>query len=343
MDLIYMNSQMVDQGVLQDFEMDLAFGANENNFECRIPSHMHCCNAGDYLYIEGTEYGGTVDSVEVISATDEVIYYGRTWHGIIGSKIIMPLKAGETSTADVTIKDADSNGVSFVDRYLVISGEANKCIQFMVDRLGLSNLFTAFGGSSGVNIRNFQFDRFTDGYRGIVKMLKSVGMRLHVEYKDEVVILSAQPQYNFASDEEFDPELVNMQLKKNVKSVNHLVCLGSGELENRMVIHLYADENGNISQTQTLFGMDEYTDVYDYSAIESEEELINQGIEHLQSLRLPDEMVIKLDDSSDFYHVGDKVGATDSVTGLSAIATINKKIVTIKDGLISISYEVGDS
>lgn len=343
MDLIYMNSQMVDQGILQDFEMDLAFGANENNFECRIPSNMHCCNAGDYLYIEGTEYGGTVDSIEVVSATGEVIYYGRTWHGILGSKVIMPLKSGEASTADVTIKDVDSKGASYVDRYLVISGEANKCIQFLVDRLGLSSLFTAFGGASGVSIKNFQFDRFTDGYSGIVKMLNSAGMRLAVDYQDEKVTLSAKPQYNYASDEEFDPELVNMQLKKNVKRVNHLVCLGSGEMENRMVIHLYVDANGNISQTQTLFGMDELTGVYDYSAIESEEELLNQGVEHLKSLWVPDEMVIKLDDSSDFYHVGDKVGATDSVTGLSAIATINKKIVTIKDGLISISYEVGDS
>ena len=343
MDLIYMNSQMVDQGVLQDFEMDLAFGANENNFECRIPSSNHCCNAGDYLYIEGTEYGGSVDSIEVVSTTGEVIYYGRTWHGIIGSKVIMPLQSGEASTADVTIKTVDSGGHSYVGRYLVISGEANRCIQFMVDRLGLSSLFTASGSSSGMGIKEFQFDRFTDGYSGLMKMLNSVGMRLAVDYQNEMVILSAKPQYNYATDEEFDPEMVNMQLKKNVKAVNHLVCLGSGEMENRMVVHLYADVNGNISQIQTQFGMDEYTAVYDYSAIESEEELLKQGIDHLKSLWLADEMVIKLDDSSDFYHVGDKVGATDSVTGLSSVATINKKIVTIKDGLISISYEVGDS
>jgi len=51
MDLIYMNSDMVDQGVLQDFEMDLAFGKNENDFECKIPSSLHCCEAGYFLYI----------------------------------------------------------------------------------------------------------------------------------------------------------------------------------------------------------------------------------------------------------------------------------------------------
>lgn len=336
-----MNQEMTDLGVLQDFEMDLAFGASENNFECRIPSTMHCCDAGYYLYIEGTEYGGTIDAIEVVSETSEVIYSGRTWHGIIGSKVIMPLQSGEVSTADVTIKDVDGNGTSYVDRYLVISGKANACIQFIVDRLGLSSLFKASDADS-VSIENYQFHRFTDGYSGIVKMLDSVGLRLQVEYKDEMVMLSAQEQYNYATDAEFDPDLISMQLKKKIKSVNHLVCLGSGELENRTVIHLYADEKGEISQTQTQFGLQEYTAVYDYSAVESDDELLKQGTEQLKSLWVPDEMVVNLDDASDLYFVGDKVGASDDATGVSATARIRKKIVTIRDGLISVSYEVGE-
>lgn len=316
-----MNQDMVDIGVLQDFEMDLAFGANENNFECRVPSSMHCCEAGYYLYIEGTEYGGTVDTIEVVSETQEVIYYGRTWHGILGSKVIIP----------------DSGAA-----YLVVSGDAHSVLSTMISRLGLSGLFAVDSSSSGVNISNYQFDRYTDGYTGLVKMLNSVGLRLQIEYKDEKVVLSTAKQYNYATDEEFDPSLINMQLKKKIRAVNHLVCLGSGELENRTVVHLYADENGNVSQTQTQFDMQEYADVFDYPSVESEEELVKFGTEHLKSLWQTDEMVIKLDDTSDYYHVGDMVGATDSITGLSGSAKIRKKIVTIQNGLISISYEVGE-
>lgn len=316
-----MNSDMVDIGVLQDFEMDLAFGANENNFECRVPNSMHCCGAGYYLYIEGTEYGGTVDSIEVDSESKEIAYCGRTWHGILASKIIVP----------------DSGSA-----YLSVSGDAHSILSTMISRFGLSNLFAVVGSSSGVNISNYQFDRFTDGYTGIVKMLNSVGLRLQIEYMDGKVVLSTAKQYNYATDEEFDPDLINMQLIKKIRTVNHLVCLGSGELENRTVIHLYADENGNVSQTQTQFGLDEYAAVYDYSSVESAEELLKQGTEQLKSLWQPDEMVIKLDDSSDSYNIGDIVGATDSVTGISATAMIRKKIVTIQDGLISISYEVGE-
>lgn len=342
MDLIYMNSEMVDLGILQDFELDLAFGANENNFECRIPSYMHCCDAGYYLYVEGKEYGGTIDTLEVASDANEVVYYGRTWHGILGSKVIQPLKEGDASTPDVTIKTEDSNGVSLVDKYLVISGDANHCIQFILNRIGLSELFKATETASGIYVKGYQFDRYTDAYTGLSKMLGTVNMRLHIAYQEKAVVLSAVERYDYTTDEEFDPELVEMQLKKKVKAVNHLICLGKGELENRTVIHLYADSSGNISQTQTQFGLQEYTAVYDYSSVESEEELLKQGTEQLKALWVPDEMVINLDDTSDFYDVGDKVGATDNITGLSATATIQKKIVNIRNGLVSISYEVGE-
>lgn len=341
MDLIYMNERLEDQGVLFDFEMDLAFGADENNFECLIPSTAHCCQAGWYLYAEGTEYGGIIDNIKVRSETEEVIYGGRTWHGILESRVVMPLTASDVSTAGVTIKTEDSSGVSLVDKYLVISGDANRCIDFLLSRLGLSDLFEAAAFNAGVNIGNFQFDRFTDGYNGLVKMLSSVGMKLKIQYVSNKVVVSGVDQYDYASDEEFDPSLVGIELKKKVNSVNHLVCLGSGELEKRTVIHLYADAEGNISQTQTQTGLKEYTAVYDYSVIESEEELLQKGIEQLKSLWEPDEMVINLDDASDFYDVGDRVGATDDITGLSGNATIKKKIIKLTSNTTTISYEVG--
>lgn len=341
MDLIYMNSSMEDQGVLTDYEMDLAFGADENDFECLIPSDAHCCQAGWYLYAEGTEYGGIIDTLEVRSEANEVMYFGRTWHGILGSKVVMPLTSGDASTDYVTVKTADSDGVSLVDKYLVISGDANRCIDFILSRLGLSELFEASSESVSI-VREFRFDRFTDGYSGLVKMLASVGMKLKVQYSDGKVVVSGVPRYDYATDEEFDPSLVEIQLKKKVNSVNHLICLGSGELEQRTVLHLYADASGNISTTQTMTGLNEYTAIYDYSSVESEEELLKQGTEQLQKLWEPDKMVISLDDSSDFYGVGDKVGATDSITGLSGSATIKKKIVKLRHDYTTISYEVGE-
>ena len=341
MDLIYMNGNMSDVGVLQDYEFDLAFGADENSFECKIPSDMHCCEAGYFLYIEGTEYGGIIDSLEVITETAEVIYYGRTWHGILQSKIIAPLQANEPSFPGITFKTTDSGGNSMIDRYLIISGDLNTCLRFLLHRASLDSLFAAPAYMANIPITNFQFDRYINGYNGIIKLLSSVGKKLHISYIDEKVLIEAVNRYDYASDGEFDSSLVQMQLKKRVNSVNHLVCLGSGELENRTVINLYADTHGNISTVQTQFGLEEYADKYDFPNVESPEELMTQGIEHLKKLWEEDSLVIKLDDNSDFFGIGDTVGAKDSVTGISASAVIQKIIVQIINNQISISYEVG--
>ena len=321
MDLIYTNANKEDVGVLLAYDLDLAFGANENDFECRIQMSEHCCEAGAFLYIEGTEYGGIIDKIKSDTAEGEVVYYGRTWHGILDSKILEP-DSGEA--------------------YLVVSGEANAVIGTLLERMGLSGLFRAEYVSSGLTISGYKMHRYVTGYDGIKKMLASVGGKLEFTYQDGMVILSAVPAHDYSVDEEFDSDQIGFEVTKKHNSVNHLVCLGSGELENRMVVHLYADESGEISQTQTLFDLDEYSSVYDYSDVESEEELIKSGTSRLKELWEPDSMTIDFDSDSDIYDVGDVVGAFDNVTGINIYAEITKKIVTITNGKINISYKVGE-
>lgn len=321
MDLIYTNANMEDVGVLLAYDLDLAFGADENDFECRIQMTEHCCEAGAYLYIEGTEYGGIIDEIKSDTTEGEVIYRGRTWHGILNSKVLEP----------------DSGKA-----YLVVSGEANAVIGTLLDRMGLSGLFKAASVSSDLTISSYKMNRYITGYDGIKKMLASVGGKLEFTYQGGMVILSAVPAHDYSEDEEFDSDQIEFEITKKHNSVNHLVCLGSGELENRMVIHLYVDESGEISQTQTLFDLDEFAAVYDYSDVESEEELIKSGTSRLKELWEPDSMTIDFDSDSDVYGVGDVVGAFDNVTGINIYAEITKKIVTITNGKINISYKVGE-
>lgn len=340
MDLIYTNSEMVDIGVLQNYQFDLELGKDDNNFECSITSTDHCCAEGYFIHIEGTEYGGIIDSIKVDTGTNQVIYSGRTWHGMLSSKIIVPLQSGETSVDGVTIETQTASGESLIDRYLVISGNVISCLQFLIDRLGLSELFVTSGASS-IIIDSFQFDRYINGYNGIVKMLDSVNLCLQINFQNDNVVLSVKEKRDYTEDEEFDPSLVELQLTKKAKTVNHLICLGSGELENRTVVHLYADADGNISQEQTQTGLNEYTATFDFPFAESTEELIKNGTENLAELWKTEEIDIDLDDTSDFYNVGDKVGAADNITGISVSGVITKKIVSIKNDLITISYKVG--
>lgn len=321
MDLIYMNDSREDVNVLHEYNFDLAFGADENDFECTLDYEQHCCQEGYYLYFENTEYGGRVDSINADSAAGEVTYSGATWHGILESKVLEP-DAGED--------------------YLVLSGEANSVLSALIERMHLQELFSASVEDSGITIKNYQMNRYIAGYTGIRKMLKAFGAKLKLSFKTGMVTLAAVPFVDYTKDEQFDSDMAPLKVKKNYRPVNHLICLGKGELSERTIIHLYADKEGNIIRTQSLFGLDEVTKVFDYPSVESEEDLLLKGQEQLEKYQSKDEIKIDFTSDEESYDIGDIVGATDRITGLEVSTEITKKIVTVQNGVTKISYKVGE-
>ena len=321
MDLIFMNQDKEDLGVLKDYSLDLAFGADENDFECKIPIQNHCCDESFFLYMEGTEYGGIIDGVKIDTKKGEVAYLGRTWHGILEAKILEP-DAGED--------------------YLVLSGEGNEVLSSLIARMGLEGLFRASEDNSGITIRNYKMNRYIAGFSGIRKMLKASGAKLHIAFTEGMVELSAVPLVDYTQDEQFDTDQMDFVIQKNFHPVNHVVCLGKGELAEREVVHIYADENGNISEEQVFFGLDEITEVYDYSSVESTEELRQGGIEIIKASWNSNTVSFDFDAEAFVYDIGDIVGAREFVTGTEVAADITKKIVTIKSEIITIQYGVGE-
>lgn len=318
MDLIYMNSSMQDIGVIKAYNFDLAFGSDENDFELRVDTDDHCCEAGYYIYVEGTEYGGIIDAVTSDTANKEVVYTGRTWHGILNSKVLCP-ESGQD--------------------YLTLSGNANIVLGTLISKMGLTSIFAASSDASSLMISGYKMARYITGYDGISKMLKSVGGKLVMSNIGAKIMLSAVPVEDHSEDY-FDSDVLSLQIKKTVKKVNHLICLGQGELKNRTIVHLYADAEGNISQTQTQTGLDEYTSVYDNSSAASTDELIKGGRARLAELQMMDDISVNLNEAEDIYDIGDIVGAMDNVTGLFVAVPIVKKIVNIQSGHPSISYGI---
>lgn len=317
MDLIYTNTEKEDVGVLHGFSLDLAFGSDENDFALTVAQENHVAEAGCFIYIQGTEYGGLIDAVTSDTGTKEVTYSGRTWHGLLNSKILEP--------------DAGKD-------YLIVSGEANAVLAGLISRVGLTSLFAVDPDVSAITISNYQFDRYIACYDGILKMLASKGAKLHMEHDGTNVVLSAVPIVDHTQDG-VDSDQVSLKVKQAKNKVNHLICLGSGELSDRTVIHLYADGNGNISQNQTFTGIDEYSAVYDYSGVDSTEDLIAGGTERLEELLQQDELSVDLAESEDDYDIGDVVGATDNVTGISVSVPVSKKIVRIEGDYVTIDIE----
>lgn len=320
MDLIYTDGTK-DLGVLQDYTLDLAYGSDENDFFCTVGLGNHCCSAGSLLYIPNTEYGGIVDTVSVDTNEDTVGYYGRTWHGILAGKVICP-DTGED--------------------YLILSGDANAVIGQLITRCGLGSLFQASGEISGLTVNNYQVPRYIDAWQTIRRVLSSVGAKPSLAFNGSKVILGAAVRKDYSQDEEWDSSQISFQVALNSRPVNHVICLGQGDLAQRQVIHLYADASGNISGTQSLTGLQEVTAVYDYSSAESEEELEQGGRELLEASYAAAKTITMSFDAGQEYDLGDIVGARENVTGLFVTAEITKKIVTInKDGL-SIEYKAGE-
>lgn len=321
MDLIYMNADKEDVGVLSDYTFDLAFGTDENNFECKIIRDNHCLDEGFFLYFEGTEYGGIIDGIGVDTDKDEATYIGRTWHGILDSKILKP-DSGED--------------------YLILSGELNTVIASLLDRMGLSELFTASTEDSGINISNYKMDRYISGYSGLRKMLKKSGAKLTVSFKKGFAELSAKPIIDYSKDDQFDEDQINFKIEKYFHPINHVVCLGKGDLADREVVHVYADENGSISETQILTGIDEVEATYENTNVATTEELKQGGISKIEESWNSNKIEFDFDSDEETYDIGDIVGAKEIVTGTKVSTEITKKIVTINNNSTTVSYKVGE-
>ena len=320
MDLIYTNAKRVDQGVLTAYAFDLSFGASENDFEMTLGADKAMLESGAVVYMEDTEYGGTVDGLKTSTNGETVTYKGRTWHGIINSKVIEP-DTGED--------------------YLIVSGDANEVLSFLIDRLGLSGLFVAVEELSGVNISGYKFHRYCYGYDGIRAMLASVKAKLKIAWKDRAVYLSAEPIADY-TDSPIDGDIATLTVERHEQKVNHLICLGRGNLSEREVIHLYVDQFGRIGDVQYYTGIAEVAATYENTSVESSEELRSGGIERLTELRRTDTAEIALPETEGlFYDIGDIVGAIEYKTGIKVAETVTQKIVKIYNGVVSTEYKTG--
>ena len=228
--------------------------------------------------------------------------------------------------------------------YAVASGELNSIIKEKVEK-AFPGLFYGIESSTKVTV-NYQFDRYCTLYEGLKKMLKSVGYRMDIKYlqgnvgKAGYVIVQAVKINDLSEEHEFTNDN-NMRFKTddNRRGTNHLICLGKGELKNRIVIHLYVDKNGKIGKTPYYTGIDEITDVYDSSGSEYEE-LLKNGTEKLnkdKSAMSYDMTMTKIEGVID---IGDIVGGRDYLTGIAMTKPISRKIWTISSGKEKIEYKL---
>ena len=153
--------------------------------------------------------------------------------------------------------------------------------------------------------------------------------------------LSSVPLVDYSA-EPVDGDEANLNIERHETKVNHLICLGRGELADREVIHLYCNQAGQIGRTQFYTGVDEVVEIYENASAESVEDLESGGMSRFAELRNNDKAEIELQEGvGRAYDIGDIVGATDVITGISVSAAVNQKIVRINNGVINTEYKTG--
>ena len=95
-------------------------------------------------------------------------------------------------------------------------------------------------------------------------------------------------------------------------------------MKDRIVVHLYANQNNDIVRTQYYKGVDEITEVYDSNGSEKEE-LIKNGTEKLEKSRNHKEYKMTMEKLDVTVDIGDIVGGRDYLTGASMQKQIGRE------------------
>lgn len=309
-----------DLFAVTDYELDMAFGNGDDqeddfelSFERDASGERRTLSGGEQVYIEGTEYGGVVDSRE--SDDGAMTYRGRTWHGVLAHKVVMP--------------PADGGHVTE-------SGDANACLADLLSRVGLGVAIGVAPDGSGIQVDAYEVERYATAWDAITGMLSSAGaVPLLARTQGLPVTLSAVP----AREVSGDSETVGVDVTEDHRVVNHLVCAGEGEDGSRTVVDLYADERGTVSRTQSLYGMDEVAELYSYTSAD-EDQLVSDGTKRLEGYQAGGSVECSVTGGAG-WRLGDLVDAMDPLTGTRVRARLAKKVLKVSGGVASVEYEVG--
>lgn len=323
MDFLVADDKRMEQGFLplsKTVDVDLG---NTNDFEITLglkDFDISTYNFGFLVYANGTEYGGIIEDIKPDTKSNNVKLKGHTWRGLLTQKIIEP-----------------PSGLP----YLTVSGEANAVIESVIDGC-LGDWFVVSAADSGFTV-NYQFNRYVTLLDGLTDMLAEVGARLKIYYDntDKCVHIEAVAITDLSSTLEYSQDhKLNFIARDSRMGINHLICLGSGELTARTVVNLYVQEDGTIGSTKYYTGINERVATLDYPNAETVDDLTASGINKLKELMNYQELSMTVGEIA--AELGDIVGGRERITGLQMTKPITNKILRVTGNKETISFKVGD-
>lgn len=322
--MIVANEKGCELGVLKNYkEVEFSAGA-ENDFVITLKSqavNKEFLWYESQVFIPGTEFGGIVKDIISLTKSKTVKFMGDTWRGMLSKKIISPPSGQD---------------------YLTVSGELNEVLRKMLKE-HFGDWFVVPEESTEVTV-NYQFNRYVTLLEGLTSLLESVNYKLSIKYiqgapgEAGYVEVSAAPINNYSEEEEYSQDCnIKMTVRDYRRGINHLICLGEGELKDRIRVDLYIQKDGSIGKTQYYKGLEERTDVYDYSSADVAE-LEEGGEKRLKELADYKEFDMNIEKAN--LELGDIVSGRDHITGLYVVKPVIQKILKISTGKERIDYKL---
>lgn len=322
MDLVYTNDSMSAVGYLDFVGFDLSIGDSGNQVQVKLHSDQKTdLVQGSLVYVPESEYGGIIKSINSKIETDGqryVYYSGPSWSGRLQERIVKPPSGQDHYTMD---------------------GEANDELNRLMKYLDLDYLFEAPDVDSGIEL-DIDIDRFADGYSALRKVATAYDCRLSMVYSNVSKKVAIQLIKREVHGNTSDSSPISVTVDK---PVNHLICAGQGELQDRVVIDLYIGADGSIQNTPYYTGADSIEALYENTSADADK-LNEEGAKKLQDLQNVNQVNISVDDSSeDLYPLDDVISGIDPVTGIQASSTIAKKVVSVDyRGFETYRYEAAE-
>ena len=319
--MILLNDTLHELGEI-NCDVDLEIGSTENSTnDFQLSSNILFSNQTAGFYIPNTEIGGKIEYSLEKTDQNYAKLRGYTWRGLLAKNIIMPPSGSD---------------------YKVVSGEANSIIASMLSGV-MGDFFTVSAEPSGCTISSYQFPLYINLLDGLEGMLENCGYRLKITAQKiaanqpiQVLVEAVKAQLIKGTYNEDNG--IPMSFEMNNMGINHLICGGAGELQNRMIRHLYIDANGNISQTPYYTGFEERQEFYDYPNAESEDDLIDNGTKRLLEVASYKKLIMQAPEEYEL-EIGDLIQGTFP-DGTIIQSPIVQKIYRIENGILSTSYKI---
>lgn len=330
MDLIHADSLRDEIGEIRNFrKYDAQIHSNckleDNTFQLQMAVgawKRDPIMKDDYVYINGSEWGGIVSSVKKDTITDNAIIKGCLWRAMLAKAIIRP----------------DDGQAYKVYNHI----EANAFIAAVIGGKFASD-FTVSTQDTGIFV-DASF-RYTTYLSGITSTLQKYGLSLSCEYDNilEKVVLSSRHIVDHSQEYDISPDLgIGMVTSVGrIDDYNHMIALGMGELENRTVLDLWLlDGKVYTEMPAGLIDADVRTVLFDYPNAESVEELQKFAVESLLQYSAQSSSAIDTERASIDLQLDDLITAIDRDLGIAATKTVSQRILTIDSSGVKIQTEV---